>query len=231
MSQKLMAGAFSAVGATASATVAATETAASATADAIAARKEVENWYANNEAAIQAENSKLEAKLRESEGEPPKGPGSKAKKEAMERREAARKEIAVSECMSRAAYARHLRSLLGEDAIDGQDVFHIIANSNGGADHPDNFLYALGSTFNRSIGDNYDDLNAFLAGKEKTERAVRASIKYGNRNDPRGKPAKTYNPITAGGSSSRPADEAQRLFAKGQKLMTAVRAARRAGEA
>ena len=46
--------------------------------------------------------------------------------------EAARKEIAVSECMSRAAYARHLRSLLGEDAIDGQDVFHIIANSNGG---------------------------------------------------------------------------------------------------
>ena len=169
--------------------------------------------------------------LREVEGEPPKGPGSKAKKEAMERRKAARKEIVESECMSRKAYARLLRSLLGEDAIDGQDVFHIIANSNGGADHPDNFLYALGSTFNRSIGDNYDDLNAFLAGKEKTERAVRASIMYGNRTDPRGKPAKYYNPIAAGGSSSDPADEAQRLFAKGQQLMTAVRAARRAGEA
>ena len=47
--------------------------------------------------------------------------------------------------MSRAAYARLLRSLLGKDAIKGQDVFHIIANSNGGADHPDNFLYALGN--------------------------------------------------------------------------------------
>ena len=59
------------------------------------------------------------------------------------------------------------RAALGEDA----DLV-------GGADHPDNFLYALGSTFNRSIGDNCGDLNAFLAGKEKTERAVRASIMY-----------------------------------------------------
>ena len=175
MSQKLMAGAFSAVGAMASATVAATETAASTSAEAIAARKEIENLYADKEAEILAENSKLEAKLREVEGEPARGPGSKAKNEAMEKRKAARKEIEESQCMSRATYAKHLRSLLGKNAIDGQDVFHIIANSKGGADHPDNFLYALGQTFNRSIGDGYDHFNAFLAGREKTLKAIKVS--------------------------------------------------------
>ena len=130
--------------------------------------------------------------------------------------------------MTRAAYARHLRKLLGKDELDGQDVFHIIANANGGADHPDNFLYALGKTFNRSIGDNYDDLCAFLAGPQKTERAIRASMTYGNMLDPRDKPVKKYDPIKAGGSSSNPEDEAKRLVAKGQELMRAVRAARHA---
>jgi hypothetical protein len=49
-------------------------------------------------------------------------------------------------------YATYLRKLLGKDALEGQNVFHIIANSHGGADHPDNFLYALGASFNKSIG-------------------------------------------------------------------------------
>ena len=112
-----------------------------------------------------------------------------------------------------------------DDELEGQDVFHIIANSEGGADHPHNYLYALGSTFNRAIGDKYDDLNAFLAGPEKTERAIRASMEYGNvpRN---GKPAKKYEPI-----ESDPGDEATRLVAKGKKLMMTVRFFRRAGVA
>ena len=163
----------------------------------------------------------LEEQLRATKDNPPKGPGSKDKKDAC-------MQLDTDRCISRAAYAKHLRSLLGKKELDGQDVFHIIANSKGGADHPDNFLYALGSTFNRSIGDRFDDLNAFLAGPEKTERAIRASMKYGNELDPRGKPVVYYNPLKNGGSSSNPADHAKFLFGKGQKLMAAVRAARRA---
>ena len=237
-SQQIMAGAIEeALNGMASGSVAEAMAAASAYANAITACKAVTNCYAarvrcyaEKAEAILAENSKLEAKLREVEDEPSQGPGFEKTKEAMERREAARKEIKEWDCMTRGRYASHLRSLLGEDAIDGQDVFHIIAESNGGANHPDNFLYALGSTFNRSIGNRYDDFNAFLAGKEKTEKAVRASIKYGNRTE-RYEADKHYNPIAAGGSNSDPADEARRLVAKGQALMTAARAARRAGQA
>ena len=234
-SQQIMAGAIEEVlNGMASGSVAEVMAAASAYAKAIAARKAVTDCYAarlrcyaEKEEAIRAENSKLEKMLREVEVEPPQGPGFEKTKEAMEE---ARKEIAEWECMTRGRYARHLRSLLGDDAIDGQDVFHIIAESNGGANHPDNFLYALGSTFNRSIGNNFDDFNAFLAGKEKTERAVRASINYGNRTK-HFLATKNYDPIAAGGSSSDPADEARRLFAKGQQLMTAARKARRDGQA
>lgn len=109
--------------------------------------------------------------------------------------------------------------------ITGQDVFHIIANSRGGADHPDNFLYALGSTFNRTIGDGYDDLNAFLAGKEKTKKAVEASMQFGNALDPRNKNKATK--YKCRGRSSDATDEANFLFGEGQKLMSHLRLARR----
>merc|ERR1711907_729943 len=60
---------------------------------------------------------------------------------------------------------------------EGQHVFHIIAVANGGPDHVDNYLYALGGTFNMTIGDNYDHLNCYLAGKEKARRAVEIARK------------------------------------------------------
>ena len=53
-------------------------------------------------------------------------------------------------------------------------------------------------------------------------------MNHGNYLDPRGKGVIKYDPLKHGGSSSDPADEAKRLFASGQKLMTAVRAVRRA---
>ncbi|GMH85289.1 hypothetical protein TrVE_jg7797 [Triparma verrucosa] len=55
---------------------------------------------------------------------------------------------------------------------EGQHVFHIIANTNGGPDHTDNYLFALGGTFNMTIGNRFDHLNCYLAGKEKARRAV-----------------------------------------------------------
>mmetsp|Transcript_24360 Transcript_24360/g.71704 ORF Transcript_24360/g.71704 Transcript_24360/m.71704 type:complete len:255 (+) Transcript_24360:1879-2643(+) len=59
----------------------------------------------------------------------------------------------------------------------GQHVFHIIANSNGGPDHTHNYLYALGASFNTSIGDRLDHLNCFLAGREAAKKAVAISLK------------------------------------------------------
>ena len=113
-------------------------------------------------------------------------------------------------------YATKLKQLLGAEALVGQDVFHIIAANNGGADHPHNYLYALGSSFNRSIGDRYDDLNCFLAGKEKAKQAVEASMKFG-----------TYNPIARGIPTTDPAEVAACLFGRGQALMSHVRYAKR----
>lgn len=121
--------------------------------------------------------------------------------------------------MKRATYAKRMKAI--GLPLDGQNVFHIIANSNGGADHPDNYLYALGSTFNQSIGDKYDDFNCFLAGREQAAKAVAASAKYGNAFDIRdGKPFKKYK-FKSG--SSDPDDEARYLFGRGQALLRAMR--------
>ena len=125
--------------------------------------------------------------------------------------------------MSRVRYAEELRKLLGRDALKDQDVFHIIANSRGGADHPDNYLYALGSTFNRSIGDQYDELNCFLAGMEKTKKAIEVSMRIGN------KPRNGKAPIMYKWQKSSVVEvEAAWLFGKGQALMSHIRAAKRA---
>jgi hypothetical protein len=179
--------------------------------------------YRRHENEIAEHVRTLQDKVAKLEAVPAKGPGSKDKNDAV-------KTIRKDECMSRETYARHLRALLGENALEGQHVFHIIANSKGGADHPDNFLYALGSTFNQSISDQYDDLNAFLAGPVKTAKAVRASMTFGNCLDPRGKPVRYYKPAEHGALSNNitPEDEAKRLVAQGANLMRDVRAARRA---
>ena len=63
---------------------------------------------------------------------------------------------------------------------EGQHVFHIIANSNGGPDHTHNYLYALGGSFNISIGDRLDHFNCFLAGKAAARNAFNISMKVAN---------------------------------------------------
>ena len=60
---------------------------------------------------------------------------------------------------------------------DGQHVFHIIANSNGGPDHVDNFLYALGGVFNIKLRNKYDHVNCFIAGKEKSRLAAKVALR------------------------------------------------------
>ncbi len=59
---------------------------------------------------------------------------------------------------------------------DGQHVFHIIANSNGGPDHVDNYLYALGGSFNIKIGEHLDHVNCFIAGKKKSQLAATIAL-------------------------------------------------------
>ena len=63
--------------------------------------------------------------------------------------------------------------LISED----QHIFHIIASAHGGADRPDNYLAALGSSFNMSLGEKMDPFICFIAGKEKTLQAVAISMK------------------------------------------------------
>lgn len=74
------------------------------------------------------------------------------------------------EYMTQAQYRKMLlhHSLLEPD----QDVFHIIAAGNGGPDHPDNYLGALGASFNRSIGARLDAICCFIAGLDKAQKAV-----------------------------------------------------------
>jgi len=57
-----------------------------------------------------------------------------------------------------------------------QHVFHIIASANGGPDHPDNYLGALGASFNCSLGATMDYFCAFIAGLEKTQKAVERAL-------------------------------------------------------
>ena len=81
---------------------------------------------------------------------------------------------------------------------EGQHVFHIIASSNGGPgepysviithqprvtqfsrvpDHVDNYLYALGGSFNIKIGEHLDHVNCFIAGKEKSRLAAVVALR------------------------------------------------------
>ena len=114
--------------------------------------------------------------------------------------------------MKREEYRRYLIKLLGKEALKGQDVFHIIADSHGGANHPDNFLYALGSPFNRTIGDRHDALNCFLAGQEKALKAVESSVKYGS-----------YS-LKLGNSNE---EEAKKLHEEGRKVIRSLQRGQR----
>ena len=53
----------------------------------------------------------------------------------------------------------------------------VVSSSKGGADHPDNYLYAPSYTSGRPLAvvGVYDSLTAFAAGKAKTVKAFRVS--------------------------------------------------------
>lgn len=87
-----------------------------------------------------------------------------------------------SQPMTTKEYRKRLKEL---DLLeDDQDVFHIIAHSNGGAEHTDNYHYAQNKSFNRQIGNRFDALNCYLAGKEKASKAVAISRIFGTYNGP-----------------------------------------------
>ena len=122
--------------------------------------------------------------------------------------------------MSTADYAKALNNSLGGQALEGQKMCHIIANANGGADHPDNYL-TLGSKFNKCIGARYDYLNCLLAGQAQTERAVLVSKKMGNK--PRSaKQEKKYYEFQSS-SQSDATVEAEYLIERGHKFWTALK--------
>lgn len=112
--------------------------------------------------------------------------------------------------MTRQQYRKFLVGAQGKEELEGQDVFHIIAESNGGANHPHNYLKTLSSSFNRSLGDKYDHFNCYLAGLLKTERAVTISKEIGN-----------YKFQSS--SKSDATVEAQYLVGRGTALMTRLR--------
>lgn len=73
--------------------------------------------------------------------------------------------------MPRYAYRKKIEQLFGKIESD-KDVCHIISKKNGGADHPDNYDFVRGRTWNRLTGDRYDHVNCFLAGRESCQKAV-----------------------------------------------------------
>ena len=75
--------------------------------------------------------------------------------------------------ISKAQY-RKLRESNGFPLSSDQHVCHIIAESNGGADHIDNYYVAAGS-LNQSLGNRNDFYLAEAAGLEQTKKAVAVS--------------------------------------------------------
>jgi len=69
---------------------------------------------------------------------------------------------------------RKLRERAGFPLNADQHVCHIIAESNGGANHIDNFYVAAGS-LNQSLGNKNDAYLAEAAGMEQTRKAVAVS--------------------------------------------------------
>lgn len=83
--------------------------------------------------------------------------------------------VALVRPMSRYAYRKRIAKLFGTPLETDVDVCHIIAKKNGGADHPDNYDFLRGRTWNRMVGHSFDDVNCFLAGREKCQKAVDVS--------------------------------------------------------
>ena len=83
---------------------------------------------------------------------------------------------APTEFMPRERYRKHLRHMSPHLISEDQHIFLIIASVHGGADHPDNYLAPLGSSF-MSLGEKMDPFICFIAGKEKTLQDVAISMK------------------------------------------------------
>ena len=47
----------------------------------------------------------------------------------------------------------------------------------GGPDHVDNYLFALGGSFNMSVSARLDSFNCYLAGRLKAEAAVKIALR------------------------------------------------------
>ena len=109
-------------------------------------------------------------------------------------------------------------------AHEGQHVFHIIAAANGGPDHTDNYLFALGGTFNIAVGAHLDHFNCFLAGKAKAIKAVAIAEKTAK--DPelhkwiRTPTGKGFRLYTEGKHKGKTGED---LFNDGQKVFRAIR--------
>lgn len=74
--------------------------------------------------------------------------------------------------VTRKAYRDKLKAA-GID-VSGQDVGHIIASANGGADHDHNYTMQ-GAYYNRSMGKKHDAIMCALEGIDKARLAVAAS--------------------------------------------------------
>lgn len=79
--------------------------------------------------------------------------------------------------MSTAAY----RALLAAQGVStaGMDVDHIVPQSLGGADHPDNYQLLPSST-NRSLGNMWNEQKCFSVGADRCARAIASSRRCGS---------------------------------------------------
>jgi len=114
-------------------------------------------------------------------GVPPPQPPVQAQEKKRQLQRDLRKLPLASKFMTTQEYAKELKShgLITTDPSaphEGQHVFHIISAANGGPNHPDNYLYALGGQFNIVIGDKLDHLNCALAGLAAARKAVNISL-------------------------------------------------------
>ena len=98
--------------------------------------------------------------------------------------------------------------------------------TDGGPDHIDNYLYALGGSFNMSISNKFDSFNCYLAGLYKAERAVAVAQRVAanpslHKHIPirdQGKAAPTLFVFPAGCSSARD------MYERGRAQWTQMRA-------
>ncbi len=107
--------------------------------------------------------------------------------------------------------------------VEGMDVAHIIAASNGGPDHVDNYMFVQSSAWNRSLGARFDALNIAMVGQKQAERAVRISKMVAENEDLHKHLRYPDNPdrlYTTGPHKDKTADD---LHEEGKKIMKIIK--------